>query len=104
MFSLSAPTVDRTITDLLDDAIFTQTRAAIEFWLRAETLLNPPAAGGADRAIQGEPARSGPDPTALRKLRATPPALTTRSTRSSTPARKRDSRPASRSSSSSSSR
>jgi hypothetical protein len=35
-FSLSAPIVDRTITDLLDDAVFTQTKAVIEFWLRAE--------------------------------------------------------------------
>src|SRR5262245_24360176 len=35
-FSLSAPIVDRTITDLLDDAVFSQTRAVIEFWLRAE--------------------------------------------------------------------
>ena len=36
MFSLSAPIVDRTITDLLDDTVFTQTRAVIEFWLHAE--------------------------------------------------------------------
>src|SRR2546430_16493 len=35
-FSLSAPIVDRTITDLLDDAVFTQTRAVMECWLEAE--------------------------------------------------------------------
>jgi hypothetical protein len=35
-FSLSAPIFDRTIVDLLDDAVFTQAREVIEFWLRAE--------------------------------------------------------------------
>ena len=35
-FSLSAPIVDRTVTELLDDAVFTQTKAVIECWLKAE--------------------------------------------------------------------
>ena len=35
-FSLSAPIVERTITELLDDAIWKETRAVIDFWLQAE--------------------------------------------------------------------
>jgi hypothetical protein len=36
-FSLSAPIIDRTITDLLDDAVFTQTKGIMDSWLNAET-------------------------------------------------------------------
>lgn len=35
-FSLSAPIVDRTIADLLDESIWQQARAVIDSWLRAE--------------------------------------------------------------------
>ena len=35
-FTLSAPIFDRSITDLLNDDVFTQAREVIEFWLRAE--------------------------------------------------------------------
>ena len=36
-FSLGAPILDRTIQDLLDDTIFNEARAVLEFWLREET-------------------------------------------------------------------
>jgi hypothetical protein len=35
-FSLSAPVIDRTIMELLDDNIWAETRAVVDFWLQAE--------------------------------------------------------------------
>lgn len=35
-FSLSAPIVDRTINELLDDSVWAETRSVVDFWLQAE--------------------------------------------------------------------
>jgi hypothetical protein len=35
-FSLSAPIIDRTINELLDDGVWAQARSVIDFWLQAE--------------------------------------------------------------------
>ena len=35
-FSLSAPIIDRTVTELLQDQIWAETRSVLDFWLKAE--------------------------------------------------------------------